>query len=141
MSVNTLQQTKKLEVQKDIIERLDEDIINEKDILFSNKKSLIRKINNETLEHIFRMSLLSIPKDNKKEEIIKEISKRIFFVKNIKKVNVKGVEKLVSVRIDKPIHLISEDAFNKVEIPPKWDVTSLTRNKEGNFFVIHQEEL
>ncbi|KAG5513222.1 hypothetical protein PMAC_001592 [Pneumocystis sp. 'macacae'] len=139
LSIN-LQQTKEIKVKDEATKYLDKCIFKLEDFLYSGRVDSTKEINDDVLKYIFRISLLSLPKDNEKNEIIKEITKHVQFSKHIDNVDISNVEKLVTIRKDKPIRLVLDEICETKPLP-KWNVLGLTKNKEGDFFVVHKKNI
>ncbi|EMR10632.1 hypothetical protein PNEG_01333 [Pneumocystis murina B123] len=130
---------REIKTLKDITEHLDIGIPSTDLLLYYIRNQKVEKLSDKTLKHLCKLSFLSFPKDDKKEKLIEKISMNIDFVKSIKDVDVKYVKRLVSVRKDGPILLTYENLSNKTEEPCEWNVFGLTKNREGNFFVLKKQ--
>ncbi|KTW27195.1 uncharacterized protein T551_03189 [Pneumocystis jirovecii RU7] len=129
-------QIKETKLNDEVTKYLDKHIFKLEDFLCLKKDNTDGEINDKVLEHIFRMSLLSVPKDDEKEKIIKKIAKYVQFVKCIDDIDTSNVERLVTIRKDKPVRLIL-DEICEPEPVPEWNVLGLTKNKEADLVTTH----
>ncbi|KAG4304009.1 hypothetical protein PORY_002532 [Pneumocystis oryctolagi] len=136
LSVNVQSQEKQA---NNIIKYIDEHTFTLDDILCSEKVNIDEKVDDKILKDIYQMSFFSVPENNEKKKIIEIMSKYLQLVKSIENVDVENVERLVNIRKDKPVRLTLEDGFNEIGTSSKWDVLSLTKNKENNFFVVSKK--
>ncbi|KAF2666861.1 hypothetical protein BT63DRAFT_320985 [Microthyrium microscopicum] len=136
----------------------------------ANDSANERPVSAEKLRHLLRLSALPEPKDEKEEaRLMQDLASQLHFVKEIQKVDTKGVEPLRAIR-DETLQAEQEaeltveklqEAFDNEEVlgkyhkrirrrkdipvvdedtPPDWKPLDHAKRRQGDFFVVSRSK-